>query len=280
MARTIGEIQTGMFEKIVANEVLASLSSTSKFAIYRLFVFVVAFAIWLLEMIFDKHKEQIDTALYEQKSGTPRWYRSMSLVFQYGFNLLTDDDQFDNTGATDDEIEASKIIKYCSVKESSESNRLTIKVAGESGTDLNPLNEDQITAFAEYLKEIKYAGVKISVVNNPADRLQLDMDVYRDVLVLDSEGNSIKNAGKPVEDAVKEYMKNLPFDGELVLNDLIGFLRKVNGVENVNIRLAQSSIWNTVTNAYDEYQPINVEKIPVAGYFVVPDFDLVTYKDE
>ena len=83
MARNITEIQTGIFDRIAVNDELTALNSTSKVAIYRLFVFVVSYAIWLLEMIFDKHKQEIDTALYEQKSGTPRWYRSMSLVFQY-----------------------------------------------------------------------------------------------------------------------------------------------------------------------------------------------------
>lgn len=285
MARSITVIQQEIFQSIALNPDLAGLNSISKVAIYRLFVFVVAFAIWTLELLFDKHKSEIDTALYEQKSGTPRWYRNMSLAFQYGFDLttgnsfklLTDDDQFDNTNATDEQIEASKIIKYCSVKESLESNRLTIKVAGESGTDLLPLNPNQITAFTKYLQEIKFAGVKLNVVNNPADQLVLFMAVYRDVLVIDELGNSIKNGGKPVETAVNNYMKSLPFDGELVLNDLIAVLRAVAGVNNVNIVNATSSYYDTVTNSFTNQAPINVKTIPIAGYFEVVNYDNVTY---
>lgn len=277
MARSITVIQQEMFESIASDENLVGLTSTSKVAIYRLFVFVVAFAIWTLEQLFDKHTAEIDTALYEQKSGTPRWYRNMSLLFQYGFDLLPDSDEYDNTGATDDQIEASKIIKYCSVKESLESNRLTIKVAGESGTDLVPLDETQITAFTQYLKEIKYAGVKLNVVNNPADKLALFMSVYRDVLVIDAQGNSIKNGGKPVETAIDNYMKSLPFDGELVINDLIAVLRAVDGVKNVNIVNATSSYYDTVTSSFTEHAPINVKTIPIAGYFEVINFDTVTY---
>src|SRR5258705_7141932 len=112
MARTTIEIQNGMLTDIASNEVLSvQLTSTSKVAIYRLFTYIVASAVYLLEKLFDNHKKEIDTAIYEQKSGTPRWYRNMSLEFQYGFDLLEDSDKFDNAGFTTDQIEASKIIK-------------------------------------------------------------------------------------------------------------------------------------------------------------------------
>lgn len=278
MARTVQEIQSAMLADIASNQVLSSqLTSTSKVAVYRLFAFVIASAIWLLESIFDNHKKEIDTALYEQKSGTPRWYRNMSLAFQYGFDLLEDSDKFDNTGYTDDQIEASKIIKYCSVKESIESNRLTIKVAGESGENLIPLDDTQITAFLQYMTEIKYAGVKLNVVNNPADKLLLNMQIYRDVLVIDENGVSILNGDKPVEKAIRAYMKALPFDGELVLNDLIAHLRAVEGVKNANITTATSSSYNTAANTYTDFQPINVKTIPIAGYFEIENFNTVSY---
>jgi hypothetical protein len=287
MARTITQIHNEMLTDIASNAVLsANLTSNSMYATFRLFTFTIASAIWILEKLFDQHKLEIDTALYEQKSGTPRWYRNMSLQFQFGvdlltggneFDLLIDSDKFDNGSYTIDQIEASKIIKYCSVKESSESNRLIIKVAGETSSVLSPLTDTQLTSFSQYLNEIKYAGVKLAVINNPADLLLLNMQIYRDVLVLDEFGNSIFNGGNPVEDAIKAYMRALPFDGELVLNDLIAHLRAVDGVDNANITLAQSSIYNSVTSAYDGYEAIDVRTIPVAGYFSVPNFDEVSY---
>lgn len=253
------------------------MNSTSKVAIYRLITYVVAFAIWSLEKLFDIHKKEIDTAIYEQKSGTPTWYKNMSLGFQFGFDLIVDSDKFNNTGYSDDEIESSKIIKYCSVKESSESNRLIIKVAGEKDDVLTPLTNIEITSFSEYINEIKYAGVKINVVNNPADKLLLDMDIYIDVLVIDQNGNSIANGGRPVETAINSYMKSLPFDGELVINDLIEKLRAVDGVINAHIKTANSSYYDTMTLSYVDFSPINVKTIPVAGYFEIVNFDNVSY---
>jgi len=249
----------------------------SKASFESIFFDVFAYCTLILEQVFDQHKKEIDTALYEQKSGTPRWYRNMALAFQYGFDLLVDSDKFENTGFTIDQIDASKIIKYCSVKESGESNRLVVKVAGEESNVLIPLTNLQLESFSQYMEEIKYAGVKLNIVNNPADKLLLTMAIYRDVLVIDENGNSILNGGKPVETAVNAYIKNLPFDGELVLNDLIEKLRAVDGVDNAHIVVARSSAYDTVTAAFTDYAPINVKTIPISGYFTIPNFDAVTY---
>jgi hypothetical protein len=277
MARTVTEIQQEIFANITSNEDLATLNSTSKVAIYRLLVFVVSYAVWTLEKLFDIHSAQVDKAIYENKPGTARWYRNMSLAFQFGFNLLTDDDEFDNEGFTSDQIEASKIVKYCSVKESLESSRLIIKIAGESGDDLIPLTLTQITSFAFYMSEVAYAGVKVNIVNNPADKLQLTLRVYRNPLVIDENGNNILSGGKTVESAIKQYIKNLPFDGELVINDMIDYLRDVEGVINVHVISAQSSYKDLVTGLYTPFVNIDVKTIPVAGYFENTNFDNVTY---
>lgn len=269
MARNITDIQNKILAGIAADANLVALNSPSKTAIYRLLVFVVAYAIWLLEVIFDAHKKEIDDAIYNQKSGTPRWYQSMALAFQYGFGfaLITDQDRYDNTGIAEQDIENSKILKYCSVKESIESSRLIVKVAGENGTQLRPLSTLELDSFEAYMQEIIYAGVKLLIVNNPADRLQLIMKVYRDPLIIDIAGNNIRTGGRTVEVAVRNYIKNLPFDGELVINDMIDYLRDVEGVNNVHVQAANASFKDLVANAYTPFVAIDVRTIPVAGYF-------------
>lgn len=287
MARTLLEIKKGLTESFMSKSAIQTVygftegavfeNEFSKVSFENILLDVFAFAVSIVEQLFDQHKKEIDTAIYEQKSGTPRWYRNMALAFQFGFDLIEDSDKFDNASFTIDQIDASKIVKYCSVKESQESNRLVVKVAAETNGELTPLTVTQRTALEEYLSEIKYAGVKLNVVNNPADRLLLNMAVYRDVLVLDADGNSILRGGKPLEDAINGYMKNLPFDGELVLNDLIEKLRQVDGVNNVHIVVAQSSTYDAVISQYLNYVPINVKTIPAAGYFDIPNFDTVSY---
>ncbi|WP_376777261.1 nucleotidyltransferase [Flavobacterium covae] len=277
MARTEKEIHDQILNELYTSSVLdiqAPLSSASLF--YRL-TRINAAVTQTFEKLMDTHKTQIDTAIYEYKPGTPRWYRNMALAFQMGFNLLPDDDQFDNTNAATEQIEASKIVKYCSVKEGLESSKVILKVAGEQGDNLRKLTNDEITSFTAYMKEVSYAGVKLLIINNPADKLLLKMDVYIDPLLIDGNGTNIRTGAKTVEKALGNYLKNLPFDGELVVNDLIATLRKVEGVVNVNITTIQSSYMDLTTNVYKPFTAINVKTVPLAGYFIIDNQSMFTY---
>jgi len=277
MARTVTEIQNEIFGSIVANENLAGLNSQSKVAIYRLIVFIVSFAIWTLETLFDVHKKELQTALLEQKSGTLAWYRTMALAFQYGFDLLIDSDKFNSGTATAEQIAASKIVKYAAVLEGVEDSRVVIKIAGETNGVLAPITTPQLLAFDTYINEIRYAGVKITVINYLPDRLYLNIVIYRDPLLIDAQGNSILNGGKPVENAIRAYMKQLPFNGELVLAHLVDALQKVEGVRIPHIVSADSSWIDPTRNGYGTPRPINVKTIAVSGYFEVVDFRNVAY---
>ncbi|WP_163444923.1 nucleotidyltransferase [Flavobacterium columnare] len=278
MARTIEEIHGTILANIATHPDLQELNSTSKVAIYRLFVYIVAVAIWIMEQLFSIHKTQIDTAIYEYKPGTPRWYRNMALAFQMGFNLLPNDDQFDNTNATPEQIEASKIVKYCSIPEEGvESSRLIIKIAGEQGDTLRKLSDSELAGFKDYIKKIRYAGVKHLIVNNPADKLLLQMQIFVNPLVIGNHGVNIRTGSKSVELALKNYLKRLPFDGELIINDLIATLRAVDGVENVNITSIQSSKYNNDTRSYESFKSINIKTIPEAGYFELDNQSSLNY---
>lgn len=277
MARTIEEINTQIINTIEGDERLNDLNSPSKTAIWRLFSYVIAVCIWTLEVLFDAHKTEVDTAILELKPHSARWYRSKALAFQYGFDLIDETDRFDNEGFTDEQIEDSKIIKYAAVTENEDESRLIIKIATEQGEELSPITQAESDAFTAYIQEVKDAGVRLTIINYLPDRLYLDMDVYYDPLVLDGEGNSIVSGGKPVEDAVKAYMKELPFNGQLVIAHLVDWLQKVPGVEIPHVNLVQTSWIDANENDYGAVQPVTVKKIPVSGYFKVVDFDSVNY---
>jgi len=199
------------------------------------------------------------------------------LDFQYGFDLLPDSDKFNNAGATAEQIAASKIVKYAAVGESSEDSRVIIKIAGESNGILAPITNAQRLAFESYINEVRYAGVKVTVINYLPDRLYLNLKIYRDPLLIDAQGNWILNGGKPVENAIKAYMKQLPFNGELVLAHLVDALQKVEGVLIPHVVSADSSWIDPVVNGYGQPQPINVKTIAVSGYFEVVNFSNITY---
>lgn len=277
MARTIQDIQNEILRAKDNEPALAELNSTSKTAIWRLWAYITAFVIWTLEKIFDNHKKEVAEALSEQKPHTARWYRNKALAFQYGFDLMIDSDKFNNTGKTEDEIENSKIVKYSAVTESETESRLIIKIATEQGDELQPISTGQKSAFEAYMNEIKDAGVKITTINYLPDILKLQMKIYRDPLVLDENGQSILTGEKPVETAIKEYLKQLPFDGELVLAHLIDALQKVEGVKIPHLVLAESKWIDAGVNDYGDFQPIEVKQLPVSGYYKIEDFSGIRY---
>ncbi len=276
MARTIQEIQNLILQAKAQESALESLNSTSKVAIWRLWVYIIAVAIWSLEKLFDQHRADIDKRLAELKPHTARWYRSKALAFQYGFDLLPDSDKFNNQGHTEKAIEASKIVKYSAVIESKNEGRLIVKIAGEQGEQLQPITDAQKQAFEAYLQEIKDAGVRLSVVNYQPDILHLQMKIVYDPLVLDSNGQSIIHATKPVEKAIKDYLKRLPFNGELVLAHLIDALQQAEGVKIPHLVLAQSKNI-TSSGEYGAFETIEINKIPTAGYFTIDNFNDITY---
>ena len=276
MARTIQEIQELIYQAKTQEPALESLNSTSKVAIWRLWVYIIAVAIWSLEKIFDLHRADIDRRLAELKPHTARWYRSKALAFQYGFDLLPDSDTFNNQGHTEEAIGASKIVKYSAVVESPNEGRLIVKIATEQGEQLQPITDSQRQAFEAYLSEIKDAGVRLSVVNYQPDILHLQMKIVYDPLVLDSNGQSILHATKPVETAIRDYLKRLPFNGELVLAHLIDALQQAEGVKIPHLVLAQSKNI-TIGGGYGAFETIEISKIPTAGYFTIDNFNDITY---
>lgn len=277
MARTIQDIQQEILRAKETEPHLSDLNSTSKVAIWRLWIYIMAFAIHTLERVFDQHRKEVSEALSELKPHTARWYRNKALAFQYGFDLLENSDKFDNTGYTEDEINNSKIVKYSAVTESETESRLIVKIATEQGGELQPISQGQKASFEAYMNEIKDAGVKITTINYLPDILKLKMKIYRDPLVLDENGMSIRTGEKPVEKAIKEYLKQLPFNGELVLAHLVDTLQKVEGVRIPHIILAESKWIDASVNNYGSFQPIEVKTIPVSGYFKIENFDNISY---
>lgn len=287
MARTKFEIKQEMTIPFMANITLAekygfttgdSFEKVFSLVSFENIIFeIMAYCYLLHEQIFDNHKKENQQLLLLQKSGRLSWYRTMALAFQHGFDLVADQDYFFNGNATAEEIENSKIVKYAAVNENSTESRVILKIAGESEGSLSPITLAAYNSFLAYIKEIKWAGVPVTVINYLPDRLFLNLRIYRNSLLIDEQGNSILYGGKPVETAIKNYMKNLPFDGAFVLQDFAIALRQVEGVEIVEIISAESSWIDAQTNDYGEPQIISVKSIPESGYYEVFNFNNISY---
>lgn len=278
MARSIEQIQAEIIQAKEADSDLDVLNSTSRVAVWRLITFVIAAAISTLEKLFDLHKQETDTRISLLKPHTARWYREKTMAFQYGFPLVRDTDYYDNSKVAQELVQNSKIIKYAAVTEADDnSSRLIIKIATETAGDLGRITDAQKLVFEAYIAEIRDAGVSIDVINFLPDRLFLAMDIYRNPLLIDADGNSILNGGKPIEEAIKQYLREMPFNGELVLASLVDKLQSVPGVRIPHILSAQSSWVDGDPGNYGAVREITVRHTPLSGYFEIKDFSKIKY---
>lgn len=285
MARTRIDIKLEQTTAFMSNETLAAVYGFAPGAVFADEFSIVSFEnilfdlfsyfVFLLENLFDTHKKEVQDILEQSMPHRPSWYRTKAKAFQYGFALIMDTDKFDNTVFTAEQIEASKIVKYAAVTQSA--GQLLIKIATESAGVLSPITAPQKASFDAYIAEVADCGVKYIVVNHLPDILLLNLQIFRDPLVLNGEGMSIVNGNYPVQHAILEYMKELPFNGELVLAHLVDKLQLVEGVRIPHIINAESQIIDINTNQYLSAQPINVKTVPESGYFTIPNFDNVSY---
>ncbi len=280
MARTITEIKKEMTDAFMADATIVEaygldVNKTfdrqfSKVSLESIFFYIVAVTVWFLEKLFDLHKQDVDDSLETLMPHTARWYRTKALAFQYGFDLLVDSDKFDNTGYTDEQIEDSMIVKYSAVVETQDESRLVVKIATEDETEtLTPVTVEQLTAFTGYMAEVKDAGVRVTVINYLPDRLKLNLRIVRDPLVLDANGMHLVYANFPVNEAIQEFMKELPFNGELSLQSLVDKIQAADGVKDLNLDLAQTAWIDAETDTYGNWEDIDISTIPVSGYFYV-----------
>lgn len=267
--RTLNEIYNSILERKTTYPDLDGLTSTSKTAIWRNLLWVFSFLIWTHEQIFETHKKETAKMIEEDKAHTAKWYRKISLAFQYGFSLLVDSDQFNQSGFTDEQIEKSKIIKYCAIEELKEQSRLIIKIATETGNVLQPITEEQKASFEYYISEVRDAGVKTTVINYLPDKLQLFLKIKRDPNVIDSNGVSIIMGTEPVKEALQAFMKELPFNGELILNKLVDKIQIVEGVVNPHLINAKTAWIDPEIGNYGSFENIEISKIPISGYFSI-----------
>ncbi len=172
MARTIAEIKKEITDDFMTNAELIEKYNEgeqdetrqipvhgnfedwfSKASWESIMFYLHAAKIWLLETLFETHREEINTILQTKRPHTLGWYRQTALNFQYGRELQADLAEYDNSGLSEEEIAAERIVSKCAIEkaEFAEKPTLIIKVA-KSNTWLDaPELAATITKYNEIL---------------------------------------------------------------------------------------------------------------------------------
>lgn len=267
--RTIEEIQQSMITQVQANAVLGPLlTSTSKVAVWRVLLYIVAVSIWTLDNLFVIFKADVDETIAAMKPHSLRWYAGKAKAFQYGYDLVNDADYYNNTGIDPDTITASKIVSYAAVVE--QTRGIRIKVAKTVGSDLAALTTGELASFSAYMRDVKDAGVKLLITSTAADGLRLVLRIVYDPLVINAAGARIDAVTlTPVKDAIKTYLKNLPFNGVFSVQKLVDAIQAVEGVADLNVDEVQTKYGALA------FTTVNITKVPDAGYLRIEDTNLI-----
>lgn len=255
MARTIKEIQEAIIENMRASEnedirAMAVPETYSKSALWRLWTYIVAGAMHVLELLFDTHRGEMEKLLLRQHAHTFTWYETLAKSFMYGDNIQPEpfSSGYDTTGMTDAEIEKKRIVRYASCTLGERLNGrlyLKLKVAKDGEDQLEKLNNEELTALRSYVYASRDAGVDIFCDSVDPDRIKMNWTVYYDPKILDKHGRRIgdltdadKNETDPdklmeksvVRKAIKQYLKQLSFNGRYVPTHHIDAIQQVEGV--------------------------------------------------
>lgn len=269
MARSIKDIQAELKESFMADAQLQqvySFAPGTKFdnqfrgvSLENLLLYIVAAAIYTHEVLFDTHTKDVEDYIANMKPHSLRWYVNKAKAFQHGCSLIEGTDQYDNSSLEQDEIEDLQVVKYAAATESQATVYLKVATDGSNGKE--PLSAEDVAGLKEYMAEIKDAGVRIDIVNEQASVLHLNIDIHYNPMVMNGNGVNLQTGRHDVDDTIKAYIENLPFNGEYRNVALIDALQKVDGV-----------VIPELTGAYQSYDGeiftrIDAMAQPYSGYY-------------
>jgi len=226
MARTIQEIIAQQETELAAQSDLSTLNSTSQTAIYKLWMYIVAAAIYYFEVLQDIFKTELETIIDNAPVGTDGWVQSKSFEFQYSATVPQVVALSSTFVPSYPIIDTSlQIITRCSVK------TLPNKVVSVKVAKSDPpvaLSGGELSSFQGYLDEISFAGVQYNSVSLTSDKLFLEASIYYD-------GQYSTVISSTVIAAINTYLATIPFDGDVRIVSLKDAIQSVPGVKDIVI---------------------------------------------
>lgn len=290
MARSISEIKAQICETFISQDAIRTgygLKDKQSFdkafspvSLESLMFYVVASCIWLLEKLFDCHREEVDARIETLRPHTLRWYATKAKEYMRGRELVMQDgvvvaDCYDTTGMTDEDIEKARVVKYAVATE--DNTQVFIKVAAR-GNNGQPkqLETEDLNGLKSYISQIKDAGVAVKILNEPADNMRVQLVVLYDpaILSVQSQGAAdangyttvklMRNGADVIAEAVSRVISDLPFNGEYRNSDLMAAIQSIEGVKVADIVKVEAAAGGS-----DAYSQVVGYRRPYSGYYAL-----------
>lgn len=199
----------------------------SQVSIFNLMITVVSTSILVFEKIHDIFKEDLEVLANSAISGNVYWLQGQMLNFQYGDQILLDDNYSTYYPIEDN---TKKVVTRCAVLDA---NPVVIKVATGIVPNLAPLSADQLAALQHYyygdpFKEgVGFAGVTATFISEFPDRMFVEADIYySSQLVTATVKTNVINA----IDNFFATFQNTQFNGTVFMISLTDAIQEVIGV--------------------------------------------------
>jgi hypothetical protein len=241
MARTIAEIKRTMTDAFMANATLREAyglaegdtfeNSFSAVSIESILFFIVAACCHVMEALFDRHRQDVDDKISRAVVASVPWYYKIARQFQYGDALVFDEATSQWRYQTVDE--KKRVVRYVAVRDRGTS--VQVLASGEKDGMPDPLSNEILTAFKQYMNRVKIAGVVLNVRSLSADSIQVRATVQVDPLILSANGTRNGDGAKPVEDAINAYLRGITYGGTFNKTRLVDAIQAVEGVVDVTL---------------------------------------------
>lgn len=263
MSRTVSQIQASMIADIQSDPTLSGLTSTSKRAIWRLFTFIFATAIFLLESLIDIFKSSVEATAAVAAPASASWIQDQVLKFQYDA-LVPQIVQLINFAPAYPTVDVTKrIITRASVI-TTVAGQTLIKVAKNEPPVA--LTSDELSALQSYVNTIG-ATIFYTVTSTNADELYLNADIYY-------QGQYSAIIQENVINTLNAYLAALPFNGVLKVSDLERTILNTTGVNDVilkNVKARQDSDPFTSGTFLVQNQQLISRVWPTISGYIIPE---------
>lgn len=264
---------------------LNSGRSESKLSVINVMTYVMAVLIYSYEVLLDVFQLQIAKLISERACGTPSYYANMAKYFQYNperevmdelefdentfrikFKTLDESHRIIEKSAYQHDTEKGLILKVCKKNSDSTSN--------DGGGVYTRLTDKELTAFKNYIDEIKFVGAKIYCRSTLGDVLSINATVIYDDLYID-EQQALEN----VKAKLIEYVKKLDFNGYVYYQSVIDAMQEaehivsITGVNSTDKAYAKVTLaeYDEVEKKYKEPVDIVERRTPNSGYLTFVD---------
>ena len=227
-----------------AQTLLSDLDTESSVSVFRLWVWITAFAHYLQLNRWDTYLLKLTAYAKTVPVGTADWYIRKAYEFQLGDELVVTNYQAGY--ALIDPLK--QIIKRAAITLTS--NEAVLKVAKEVSGVVTPLSPVELDSFISYISSIKFAGSRINVLSAQKDLLKIRVQVYKKAT---ADSTTVHDA---VKQSINTYLTALDFvTGALIVNKLIDAMQSVQGVDDVFIELIEAKpnagTYTAVVRKYD-----------------------------